>query len=254
MQGCNIACLYCHNPETQRMCINCGVCVPQCPTSSLSMVDGKVVWNEATCVDCDTCISVCPFYASPKITWYTPEELLEAIRPNIPFIRGVTVSGGEATLYPEFLTAFFKLAKAEGLSCLIDTNGMTDFSAHTDLVAAIDGVMLDIKSWDSEVYHCVTKAKSNDVVKKNLKFLSDHNLIEELRIVHVPDYVDSMAAIKGIYDTLGESALDLKLKLISFRNFGVRGELENHPAPTKEYMDKRYNYAKELGFRNIVLV
>ena len=23
LQACNIACLYCHNPETQRLCIHC---------------------------------------------------------------------------------------------------------------------------------------------------------------------------------------------------------------------------------------
>ena len=31
LQGCNIDCKYCHNPETRHMCEECGVCVEQCP-------------------------------------------------------------------------------------------------------------------------------------------------------------------------------------------------------------------------------
>ena len=27
LQGCNISCAYCHNPETQNLCTGCGVCV-----------------------------------------------------------------------------------------------------------------------------------------------------------------------------------------------------------------------------------
>ena len=28
LQGCNLACAYCHNPETQNLCTGCGACVP----------------------------------------------------------------------------------------------------------------------------------------------------------------------------------------------------------------------------------
>lgn len=44
--------------------------------------------------------------------------------PSRPFIRGLTVSGGECTLYPDFLTELFTLARAGGLGCLLDSNGM----------------------------------------------------------------------------------------------------------------------------------
>ena len=44
--------------------------------------------------------------------------------PAGPFIRGLTVSGGECTLYPDFLTELFTLARAGGLGCLLDSNGM----------------------------------------------------------------------------------------------------------------------------------
>ncbi len=42
LQGCNIDCRYCHNPETRGFCRNCGVCADSCPAGALSMEDGKI--------------------------------------------------------------------------------------------------------------------------------------------------------------------------------------------------------------------
>ena len=39
---------------------------------------------------------------------------LRPLAPSRPFIRGLTVSGGECTLYPDFLTELFTLARAGG--------------------------------------------------------------------------------------------------------------------------------------------
>jgi len=47
-------------------CINCGACVPECPTNSISEGDPVYVIDESTCVDCKgyydepQCVSVCP--------------------------------------------------------------------------------------------------------------------------------------------------------------------------------------------------
>lgn len=76
LQGCNIACLYCHNPETQRRCVRCGVCVPACPAGALSLQREKVAWDEARCIGCDTCIKVCPHFASPKVKWMTAAQVM----------------------------------------------------------------------------------------------------------------------------------------------------------------------------------
>lgn len=103
LQGCNINCKYCHNPETRRLCINCGVCVGQCPAGALSLgEDNRVIWDQGACVQCDTCIHVCPNDSSPKVREMTPEEVYAAVKRQIPFIRGISVSGGECMLWPDF--------------------------------------------------------------------------------------------------------------------------------------------------------
>ena len=61
----------------------------------------------------------------------TVEEVLLRIRQNLPFIRGITCSGGECTLYAGFMAELFAKTKAMGLTNLIDSNGILDFSKAT---------------------------------------------------------------------------------------------------------------------------
>lgn len=253
VQGCNLRCGYCHNPETIRVCINCGVCVKGCPTEALTLEDKKVVWDEGKCIKCDQCIDICPHFSSPRVKFMAPNEVFDEIKDNIPFIRGITVSGGECTLYPEFLTELFNLVKPYSLTCLIDSNGMIDLSAYPELLEACDGVMLDIKAWDPSVYKRLTEF-DNSNVKKNLKLLSDLNLIEELRIVCVPGEVDEENTIKGIKSTIGSKVKDTKLKLIRFRNHGVKGRLKNKKSPDDEYMGRLKKIALDQGFENVLIV
>lgn len=251
LQGCNVSCGYCHNPETQNICCNCGICIDECPVGAIS-INNKVLWDEEKCISCDKCINICPYNASPKIKMKTPEEVFIEVKKNIPFIRGITVSGGECTLYPEFIIELFKLAKSENLSCLIDSNGMIDFSTCSELLKNCDGVMLDIKSWNSSIYKKLTGA-DNDIVKKNLKFLVDNNKLEEIRIVCIPSEVDADEILEGITKIVGEKIGEIKLKLIRFRCFGVKGRFENIQSPDDKYMDYLRNLAISLGFKNIVI-
>ena len=58
------------------------------------------------------------------------EEVVAEVRKGLPFIRGITVSGGECMLQADFVTALFqavkRLAQETGhpLSCLIDSNSI----------------------------------------------------------------------------------------------------------------------------------
>ncbi len=252
LQACNIHCGYCHNPETQNMCINCGICVKECPTKALYVENEEVKWDASKCVQCDHCIDVCPNHASPKISWMTAKEVFQEVQKNIPFIRGITVSGGECMLRPEFLTELFTLAKQEGLTCLVDSNGTIDFEKYPELMQVCDKVMLDVKSWDLKVYKQLT-GFGNEIVKKNLSFLAEHDKIEELRVVCLPEKVDAEAVLDGIANTLHEKTKEMKLKLIAFRNFGVKGSFSTLSSPTFEYMEQLRTKAESLGFEKIIV-
>lgn len=254
VQACNLACLYCHNPETQRLCCHCGLCVPGCPAGALRRINGQVCWDEERCIQCDQCIKICPHYASPKVKFMHAPEVFAAIRDNFPFIRGITVSGGEATLYPAFLEELFSLVKSAGKTCMIDANGMLDLSRYPDLMALTDGVMLDFKAWSPDVFRKLTGRESAGNLQRNISYLLAQDKLFEIRLVYLPGFVDGEACLRGMAALVPHDLKRVRLKLIKFRNHGVRGELASFPAPSSEEMWQLEELARELGYGTIIRV
>ena len=276
VQGCNIACAYCHNPETQQLCSGCGLCVSQCPAGALSIQENggetpkenehdRVIWDESLCVQCDTCIRVCPSHASPKVRRMSAEDVWKEIEKNMPFIQGITVSGGECTLYPEFLTELFRRAGKAGLTCFLDSNGCVDLSQYPRLMQVTDQVMLDVKAWDHDVFGRLTGGDVS-IVKKNLKYLAEHGKLFEVRLVcldsehegekrqeGVPE-VDMEAGIAGVSREAAPYLKEFRLKLITFRQYGVTGSLKDAKSPSRERMEELKRLAVRYGFQDIQVV
>lgn len=254
VQGCTFNCRYCHNPETIRACVHCGACVPACPTGALQLESGKVTYDIRKCVLCDACIHTCPHSSCPRIRWMTAAEAMAEVRRNEPFIRGITVSGGECTLQRGFLLDLAPMAHADGLDVLLDSNGGYDFSADPELLGAIDGVMLDVKAWDSAEHLRLTDAP-NDVVLRNLAFLAARGKLTEVRTVNVPDMMDAAATVRGVCAALcAANAADTPYKLIRFRPMGVRGEYRSLRTPTDAEMRALAGIAQDMGVANTVLI
>ena len=253
LQGCNIACHYCHNPETQKICLNCGVCIESCPPKALSMENEMVVWNEERCIGCDACISVCSHQSSPKVKWMTVSKIMGKVSSSMPFIRGITVSGGECSLYMDFLIKLFQACKEKNLSCLMDCNGTIPVWNH-QVMDYCDGVMLDVKAWSGECFRALTGG-TNDVLRENLQRIAALGKLTEIRIVCVEGEVDAEECICGIADTLGMDEIKKTLlKLIRFRPVGVRGGWERKPIPTVSYMEKLSSLAEERGFIDVRII
>jgi pyruvate formate lyase activating enzyme len=179
-------------------------------------------------------------------------QAMAQVEKNLPFIRGITVSGGECMLHPQFLTEFCTLAKQRGLSCLLDSNGTIPFSAYPELIRVCDGVMLDVKSWSPDVFRSLTGG-DNAVVKENLRFLSSQGKLEEVRIVCVDGRVDAEAVLHGAGKLLGPKAARTRLVLISFRPFGVKGPFASFTSPSAQRMLQLRETAVLAGFRSVVI-
>jgi glycine radical enzyme activase, yjjW family len=255
LQGCNFNCKYCHNPETRNLCINCMDCVPVCPADALSDKDGKVIFAAEKCIACDNCIKVCKHGATPRIVRMTSKETFEKICENVPFIRGVTFSGGECTLYPDFMREVFVLCKQIGLGTMIDSNGSIDFKNFSDLLEVCDGVMLDIKAYDYNEHIKVTDV-GNDIVLKNAKYLAGMGKLFEVRTVVVPELFDFRKTVDNVSKELAPflKISNIRYKIISYRKNGVRKEYRDYKSPTNEEMNEAGEIAIKNGFSDIVLI
>ena len=266
VQGCNFNCHYCHNPETRAVCISCGDCVASCPAGALTRsTDGLVLFDPAKCVGCDTCIHTCTHDASPRIRYMNAEEVYAEVRRNVPFIRGVTVSGGECTFYPAFLHDLAVLAKQDGLGFLLDSNGTYDFEADpAELLPVIDGVMLDIKAYDAADHRAVTDM-DNALVLKNMRFLADRGQLYEVRTVIVPELFDTEKTIVATARALQpylerqkhwpeNEGKSIRYKIIKYRPFGVREAYRSFTPPTDAWLEHLADLARAEGMTDIVII
>jgi len=254
-QQCNLACRYCHNPETLKLCCHCGDCQMGCPAGALKLTDHVMLWNKQRCIHCDHCIKVCPNHSSPKVTEMSVDEVFAAIAANLPFIRGITASGGECSLYLPFLTELFTKCQSIGLTCLIDSNGTVPLWNEA-VMTVCDGVMLDVKAWDDDKFFRLTDGH-NDHVKKNLCKLAQMKKLTELRVVCLEqeDWVDASQIIQNSAEQVTEHAKEhTLLKLIRFRSDGVTGPFSRMTSPSSAKMEQLKQLAAEKGFQKIKIV
>lgn len=238
------------------MCVSCGACVASCPTRALEKrEDGSISFFAERCVQCDTCIRVCPHDSSPRTFVMSAAEVYDHIWRQIPFIRGITVSGGECMLHPCFLTDVFRMAKRNGLSTLIDSNGTISFEENPELMEVTDGVMLDIKAFDPEDHIRIT-GEDNRMVLENAVYLAKTKKLYEVRAVIVPDLYDGEKSIRGIAKLLAPylEIQQFRIKLIKYRPMGVREAYAGYRIPDDAYMQSLEAILRNHGFENIIIV
>ena len=254
LQGCPFDCKYCHNPETIHFCTGCGVCLGVCPTGALSHRDGEILYDRSKCVMCDACIKACPHGSCPRIRNLSAGEAMEEVRKNLPFIRGVTVSGGECTLHRAFLMELAPFVHQAGLTLLLDSNGSYDFSADAAFLDAIDGVMLDVKAWDPAEHQALIR-HTNDTVLKNLRFLAEAGKLAEVRTVVVPDQMNAAHTVENVSRVLVSlGAGNVPYKLIRFRPIGVREAYKHFRSPGSAELDALERIARAQGMQTIIQI
>ena len=253
LQGCNFNCIYCHNPETIQLCTGCGRCVGSCPKDALYQAEATIVWEKDRCCECDTCTTLCQKSSSPRTMKMDTDRLFEEMKLYKRFIDGITVSGGECTLQQEFLVELFTRAKAEGLTCMIDTNGSNDFKKMPELVALCDGFMLDVKVYDAKAHEKYIGAP-NEAVLANLHYLASIGKLYEVRTVVVPELFDNEETVRYTASILTGYDASIRYKLIQYRSMGVREEGKKLRSPSRTEMNQLEQIAKKLGCKQVIVV
>lgn len=258
LQGCNMRCLYCHNPETQNPCQSCGACLAGCPGAALSFAGDKLVHNAARCRSCDRCLAECARFSSPKCREVTVAEVYRQIEAARDFLDGITVSGGEATLQWEFVCELFRKVKEAGLfkpgsATFLDTNGLMPRQVLERLFTVTDGFMVDLKAYDSANHRKLT-GTGNAPILENIRWLGATDRLFEIRTVLVPGFTDTEAEIRNIAAFVRDLNHSTQWKLIPFRSFGVRTYLSNAAAFDDKRFQELWQAARQILGERVVAI
>lgn len=180
------------------------------------------------------------------------QQVMQQVNPLLPFIDGITVSGGECTQHSEFITQLFHQIRDLGKTAFVDTNGQRDFTTMPQLVDAMDYAMLDVKAAEPGQHQMLT-GQSNQVVLKNLAYLLSVNKLYEVRTVVVPEVLDNHHTVDVVSRMIAPFPW-VSYKLLRFRNHGVRGLLASHPSPDMALMQELEALAKANGVQHVKMI
>lgn len=240
-KGCNLRCLWCHNPESQaaapqlmvfqNKCVGCGECRKVCEKTFT-----------AHCTACGKCVTACG-HGARKISGQTvtAEEVVKTVLRDKPFYDtsggGVTLSGGEPLLQPDFALEILKQCKEKGVNTAIETAGNVPYEVFETLLPYLDFIFFDIKCIDSDLHRRLTGV-GNEQILENAARLKESGVPLRIRMPVVPTLNDGEAAAVAAF------AGNTPLELMAYHNTGCNKydalgreyTLPHIVPPTKEQM------------------
>ena len=151
----------------------------------------------------------------------TAQEVLRDVLRYRNFIRdgGLTISGGEPLMQPDFVHAILKGTKQAGLHTALDTSGFLGHKASDELLENVDLVLLDLKSWDPLTYTLVTGAS----IDPTLEFADRLDAMDKpvwIRFVLVPGLTDAESNISGVASFVAKLHNVAKVGILPFHKMG----------------------------------
>jgi pyruvate formate lyase activating enzyme len=218
-KGCPLRCIFCHNPEAQKTtceiafteekCIRCAACAEDCPQVAVSLSSASRV-DRNRCDLCGLCGDVCPTGALRLVGEYWPvDRLVELLLRDIAFYRqsagGITLSGGECTLFPEYVGTLLRELKAFAVHVAIETCGFFDYPVFAQKILPF----VDLVLYDLKLMNCAESlqylGQPNDRILENLcALLADGRVEVWPRVPLIPGITDTAANLTAMVDRLCE--------------------------------------------------
>lgn len=282
VKGCSMQCKWCGNPESiqqnielaydKRDCLGkdkCGLCLKAPFPEGLFYVDeesedDRVMVNWELAKEWDRKgIDICP---SGAIFTYgeevTAKEVIEEVDQDAAFYTknggGLTISGGEPLLQPEFSEALLMLAHKHGYTTAIETASNVPWEWMEKVLPHVDTVLHDIKLMDTQK-HKEWIGVGNERILDNLikayqkwpqkKFIARTPLI--------PGFNDSEEAIEEILAFILPYKNVIKYELMPYHRLGMgkyemlgrNYEIAQFTAPEQEKVERLRNKI-ENAFKN----
>ena len=152
-----------------------------------------------------------------KIT--TPEKIVRKATNYREYFGqdgGITLSGGEPLLQPEFAREIFRRCHEVGIHTSLDTSGSILSPAVKALLGETDRVLLDIKYTDGALYREHVGC-SLEAPMEFLAYLQEENISTTLRQVIIPTLNDTTENILALREIVKAHSCVDKVELLPFR-------------------------------------
>lgn len=247
LKGCHLHCSWCHNPEgisrepvlefSDVDCVRCRRCEALCPNGVHSF-DGTIHRiDRSRCTHCGVCARMCPYGALSFCgKTMTAGEVLETALADRFFYEpegGITVTGGEPLLQPDFVLALGTLAREEGIHFCVETSGAVAFSVLEPLLPVVDLFLFDIKETDADS-HLRHTGISRHLPMENLRKLDALGKPVLLRCPIIPGVNDRQChldALARLYTSLSHA---VGIQIMPYHRMG-QGKLTRFGANSREF-------------------
>ena len=160
---------------------------------------------------------------------------------------GLTLSGGEPTLQPEFAQAILRLSKEEGFHTAIETCGAVRWNNLERLLPFLDQVLFDLKHVDPTIHKQFT-GLSNAIILENLQRTAQAGANLIVRVPLIPGFnanPESLSAIGSVVQTL---RVVREIHLIPYHTLGrSKYRALGLPYVMEEYAPMQLEEAEKLG-------
>jgi len=212
------------------------------------------------------CLLRCSYCHNPD-TWHLKDgtyvslqQVLDRLGSFAPSLvklgGGLTISGGEPMVQLAFTRRIFQGAKSMGLHTAVQTSGFLGDRADEPYLAAIDLVLLDIKSSDPDTYRRVTGRDLAPTLRfaERLASLSKPVWV---RFTLVPGETDDPANVEGIARFVApmknvewvEVQPFHKMGEFKWKSMGLEYKLANIEPPTKHLVERVLEQFRDAGCR-----
>lgn len=218
---------------------------------TLGTVDGPgvrfVVFLRGCTLRCLYCHNPETWDKNAKADEFTPEKLVKQVlryRNYFGESGGVTFSGGEPLLQPEFLLECLKELKKANIHTCIDTAGV-GLGNYAEILNYVDLAILDVKAVDEDEYQRLTgrdmsefKRFLSDVQKSGTKIWLRQVVVpgindDEKHILKLKDFAKNLQNVERIellpYRTMGE---------VKYKNLGLPYPLVGVPEMDNERLEE----------------
>ena len=247
LKGCPLRCKWCHNPEglkvtkqlmyKRNFCSYCGTCRKPC--------------EHEECQPYGRCIHACPNGCLSIVgEELSAENLAERLLKHADILKlmggGITISGGEPLLQPEFVC---ELAERLGRTHkAIQTSGYAELETYKRVVEHVDYVLQDIKLAD-EKEHIKYTGVSNKKILENIEWLKTSGKQFVFRVPLIPGITDTEQNLKAISEIAG----DFRVELMPYNPLaGAKYSMVDMEYTLSDEMNREENFAKY--FQNAVML